>query len=113
MHRANDLFPRIAQVPPNRGNGLRQAVWADVDTAPNRVEKLSLRDHPISVAQEVNEHRQSLGLHGHHRPPFAQLQGRNLDLEITKDVGHLREDTEMSPAFQADPSIGPQNMIIE
>ena len=38
------------------------------------------------------------------RAPFPQLERGDVDLEITKGVRHLREDSGMPSAFQAGPS---------
>ena len=92
------------QKAPDGPDGLGQAVGAHVDSGPDRFEQLLLRDNSVPIADEVHQHTQGLGLNWDERAPFPQLERGDVDLEITKGVRHLREDSGMPSAFQAGPS---------
>ena len=51
-------------------------------------QQLSLRDHPIPVADEIGEHREDLRLHGPHLTRNTQLVARNVELVRSEPEPH-------------------------
>src|SRR5215207_9868492 len=88
VHRADDVLepPVVADRPPGGLDPARQRRLADEPVTPHCVEELVLGDHPVAMADEVDEDVEHLLLH---RPAHAcspELVQLEIDFAVAESV---------------------------
>ncbi len=78
----------IAERLPRRFHAARHGRVRDDAAVPDLLDDLVLRDHALAVLDQEREQREDLGLEVTALPSDAQLDGGEIQLELTEPVDH-------------------------
>src|SRR5204863_330452 len=73
---------------PHRLDATRQGRLADEAVAPDVVEKLGLRDHPVAVREQIEEEVEDLWFDRDRFPRAPDLEPLGVDLDVLEDEPH-------------------------